>query len=197
MIHSQNGFEQGLRVSQRRHQDLGQSGAAQRLADTCFAAMWRGISVVRPGAHLGRDPRQRRGGADQVGFARGAERLPGREQRDRFEEVRLALRQQFAQQAADTHEGQPAPQIVVGTVFTAGVAELDGAIAHHPCRQINPGDREETCGGLMKPVSVEGTQSKYVLLYKCETCGFENKNKVSNTDDFDAVLKIARAKKPE
>jgi methionyl aminopeptidase len=26
---------------------------AQRLADTCFAAMWRGISVVRPGAHLG------------------------------------------------------------------------------------------------------------------------------------------------
>ncbi len=26
---------------------------AQRLADTCFAAMWRGIEVVRPGAHLG------------------------------------------------------------------------------------------------------------------------------------------------
>ena len=26
---------------------------AQRLADICFAAMWRGISVVRPGAHLG------------------------------------------------------------------------------------------------------------------------------------------------
>ena len=26
---------------------------AQRLAETCFAAMWRGIEVVRPGAHLG------------------------------------------------------------------------------------------------------------------------------------------------
>jgi len=26
---------------------------AQRLADTCFTAMWRGIEVVRPGAHLG------------------------------------------------------------------------------------------------------------------------------------------------
>ena len=26
---------------------------AQRLAETCFAAMWRGIEVVRPGVHLG------------------------------------------------------------------------------------------------------------------------------------------------
>jgi methionyl aminopeptidase len=26
---------------------------AQRLAETCFAAMWRGIQTVRPGAHLG------------------------------------------------------------------------------------------------------------------------------------------------
>src|SRR3974377_1327777 len=26
---------------------------AQRLAETCFAAMWRGIDTVRPGAHLG------------------------------------------------------------------------------------------------------------------------------------------------
>jgi methionyl aminopeptidase len=26
---------------------------AQRLAETCFAAMWRGIETVRPGAHLG------------------------------------------------------------------------------------------------------------------------------------------------
>ncbi len=26
---------------------------AQRLSETCFAAMWRGIAAVRPGAHLG------------------------------------------------------------------------------------------------------------------------------------------------
>jgi len=26
---------------------------AQRLSETCFAAMWRGIETVRPGAHLG------------------------------------------------------------------------------------------------------------------------------------------------
>jgi len=61
----------------------------------------------------------------------------------------------------------------------------------------NPGDREETCGGLMKPAGIEGTQAKYSLLYVCEVCGLKNKNKVSENDNFDEVLKIARTKKPE
>ena len=61
----------------------------------------------------------------------------------------------------------------------------------------NPGDRQESCGGLMKPVGIEGTQKKYILTFKCETCGFENKNKVFPEDNFDAVLKVAKAKKPE
>ena len=60
----------------------------------------------------------------------------------------------------------------------------------------NPGDREETCGGLMKPIGVEGTQASYSLLYKCEMCNFQNKNKVAGDDNFDEVLKVARAKKP-
>lgn len=61
----------------------------------------------------------------------------------------------------------------------------------------NPGDRAEECGGLMKPVGVEGTVAGYSLLYKCEVCSFQNKNKVSPKDNFDEVLKIAKAKKPE
>ncbi len=61
----------------------------------------------------------------------------------------------------------------------------------------NPGDREANCGGLMKPVGLEGTQKKYNLLYICEVCGYQNKNKVSEKDDFDEVLKVARSKKPQ
>lgn len=61
----------------------------------------------------------------------------------------------------------------------------------------NPGDRAEGCGGLMKPVGVEGTVAGYSLLYKCEACGFQNKNKVSPKDNFDEVLRIAKAKRPE
>lgn len=61
---------------------------------------------------------------------------------------------------------------------------------------VNPGDRAEECGGMMKPYSVEGTQAKYILHFKCEKCGAENKNKVFPEDNFDEVLKIARSKKP-
>lgn len=55
---------------------------------------------------------------------------------------------------------------------------------------VNPGDREETCGGLMKPISVEIKNGEYVLLQKCEKCGFERKNKVWPEDNFEEVLKI-------
>jgi rubrerythrin len=60
----------------------------------------------------------------------------------------------------------------------------------------NPGDREEKCGGLMKPVGIEGTQAAYSLHYVCQKCNYKNKNIVSPKDDFDKVLEIARAKKP-
>jgi len=61
----------------------------------------------------------------------------------------------------------------------------------------NPGDREETCGGLMKPVGTEGTQAKYFLLYSCEKCSLRNKNRVAENDNFDKVLEVARSKKPD
>ena len=61
----------------------------------------------------------------------------------------------------------------------------------------NPGDREETCGGLMKPVGIEGTQAQYVLFFECQKCGAKKKNKVFTEDNFDEVLKVAKAKKPE
>lgn len=61
----------------------------------------------------------------------------------------------------------------------------------------HPGDRAEGCGGLMRPVGVEGTQAGYSILYRCEKCGLQNKNKVAENDDFDAVLRIAKAKKPD
>jgi hypothetical protein len=57
---------------------------------------------------------------------------------------------------------------------------------------VNPGDREETCGGMMKPISVEMKNSEYVLLQKCEKCGFERRNKVCKEDNFEEVLKICR-----
>jgi len=56
---------------------------------------------------------------------------------------------------------------------------------------VNPGDRAADCGGMMKPVAVEVKGDQYILLHKCEKCGFERKNKVGEGDSFETVLKIS------
>jgi len=57
---------------------------------------------------------------------------------------------------------------------------------------IFPGDREESCGGLMEPVAYEKEQNQEKIFYRCLRCGKEGKNKVQGEDDFEAVLVVAR-----
>lgn len=59
----------------------------------------------------------------------------------------------------------------------------------------NPGDREASCNGMMKPVGVEGIVGKYDLVFKCELCGEIKRNKVWPEDNFEEVLRVARQKK--
>ena len=54
-----------------------------------------------------------------------------------------------------------------------------------------PGDREETCHGLLKPIQVELDSKKgYVIKYKCEKCGTIKKNKAAEDDDKDLLIKL-------
>lgn len=56
---------------------------------------------------------------------------------------------------------------------------------------INPGDREETCRGLLEPVRVELDSKKgYVIIYKCNKCGAMRKNKSANDDNMDLIIKL-------
>ncbi len=55
---------------------------------------------------------------------------------------------------------------------------------------VNPGDRRETCQGLMEPVAIEKKGKEYVILHRCTKCGFERKNKLADSDNFDAVEEI-------
>lgn len=55
---------------------------------------------------------------------------------------------------------------------------------------INPGDRESNCLGLMKPIIVEKGSGEYIIVHKCTKCGYEKRNKVSNNDSFEELLKI-------
>jgi len=54
-----------------------------------------------------------------------------------------------------------------------------------------PGDRYDTCQGLMKPISVELKHGEYILTHRCQKCRKITKNKSSEDDNFKAVLKLS------
>lgn len=56
---------------------------------------------------------------------------------------------------------------------------------------INPGDRQSGCGGMMEPTEIDQKKGEYVILHKCTKCGHEKRNKTVEKDDFDAILKVA------
>jgi hypothetical protein len=55
---------------------------------------------------------------------------------------------------------------------------------------INPGDRAVECGGMMKPVEVLAKGDSFVILHRCQKCGFERKNKTGEKDSFNVLYKI-------
>ena len=56
---------------------------------------------------------------------------------------------------------------------------------------INPGDRQATCQGLMEPVSVEFKGGEYIILHRCISCGFEKRNKAAKNNNFNAILQLS------
>lgn len=57
---------------------------------------------------------------------------------------------------------------------------------------INPGDRANTCLGILKPIDLEYTQNKgYVIIYKCNKCGKIHKNKTALDDDKNLIMKVS------
>jgi len=57
---------------------------------------------------------------------------------------------------------------------------------------IHPGDRANTCGGLMRPVRTEGTVAKYFIIHECARCGAEARNVFGKCDSVEALLDIAK-----
>lgn len=56
---------------------------------------------------------------------------------------------------------------------------------------INPGDREETCHGLLEPIKVELDSKKgYVIVYRCQKCGAIRKNKTAEDDNMDLIISL-------
>lgn len=59
---------------------------------------------------------------------------------------------------------------------------------------INPGDRSNTCCGLLKPIGIEKFKDTFKIIYKCQSCGIIHKNIVHNDDNSDLIIELSIVK---
>ncbi len=57
---------------------------------------------------------------------------------------------------------------------------------------INPGDRNNPCKGLLKPIGIEKYKDTYKILYKCEKCHKDHKNIIATDDDMEKIIEISK-----
>lgn len=55
---------------------------------------------------------------------------------------------------------------------------------------INPGDRQNNCLGLLKPIGIEKFKKTFKILYKCVKCGKNHKNIIAEDDNMDLIIKL-------
>ena len=56
---------------------------------------------------------------------------------------------------------------------------------------INPGDRKNTCRGLLQPIEIEKYKDTFKIIYKCCKCGTTHKNIVAKDDDINKIIEIS------
>ncbi len=59
---------------------------------------------------------------------------------------------------------------------------------------INPGDREATCGAMMKPVDGGSGKNNFYVIQQCIICGHQKRNETSPEDNFDVLTKVIEEK---
>ena len=56
---------------------------------------------------------------------------------------------------------------------------------------LNPGDRAQSCHGLLKPIGLDINKKGYVIIFKCEKCGEIRKNVAAEDDNMDLIIKLS------
>ena len=57
---------------------------------------------------------------------------------------------------------------------------------------INPGDRQNTCKGMLKPIDIEKYKDTFKIIYECEKCGIIHKNIMAKDDDMNVIIEISK-----
>ena len=58
---------------------------------------------------------------------------------------------------------------------------------------INPGDRQNTCQGILEPIDIEKFKDTYKIIYKCEKCNQMHKNIMAKDDNYDLIIELSKA----
>ena len=56
---------------------------------------------------------------------------------------------------------------------------------------IFPGDRKNTCQGLLKPIGIEKFKNTYKIIYQCTKCHAYHKNVMANDDNMDLIITLS------
>ena len=57
---------------------------------------------------------------------------------------------------------------------------------------IIPGDRAQTCHGLLEPIGIDTDSKKgFVIIFRCKKCGEIRRNKVAEDDNMDLIIKLS------
>lgn len=56
---------------------------------------------------------------------------------------------------------------------------------------IMPGDRQNNCHGLLRPIGIEKFKDSYKIIYKCLKCNSLHKNIVAKDDNMDLIIELS------
>lgn len=56
---------------------------------------------------------------------------------------------------------------------------------------VLPGDRSNTCHGLLVPIGIEKYKDTFKIIYKCDTCKQMHKNIMANDDNMNLIIELS------
>lgn len=56
---------------------------------------------------------------------------------------------------------------------------------------ILPGDRLNTCMGLLIPIEIEKFKDTFKIIYKCNKCNKLHKNIIAKDDNYDLIINLS------
>ena len=58
-----------------------------------------------------------------------------------------------------------------------------------------PGDRANSCHGILRPIGIEKYRDTFKIIYKCDKCKMIHKNIMANDDNMDLIIDLSNIEK--